>query len=233
MLIRTGTTCLAIVATLLTLQATANAAEQIRVEDVGKDLQVVRGAVNGALLERGGKILAVYGDPRENRAGVDTVLFTHHRRDVVWAGRALVASGAKAVVPQAELAHFSEVGKFWAEFERKRFHDYAQQTTKVLTEPIPVAQSVKGGETLTWEGLPIRVLDTPGYTRGAVTYLVNSMAGAWLSPATSFTETANSLTFTACRTPFPRRRLVATMATPLAWARWSRACAPSPRSGLT
>ena len=144
----------------------------MRLEEVVKDLQVVHGAVNGALLQRGGKTLAFYGDPRENRAAADMVLFTHHRRDVVWAGRTLVASGAQAVVPKAELAEFSEVHKFWSEFERKRFHDYAQQTTKVLGEPIPVTKSVQEGDILSWEGLPIRVLDTPGYTRGAVSYLV-------------------------------------------------------------
>ncbi|NQV31519.1 MAG: hypothetical protein HQ515_02440, partial [Phycisphaeraceae bacterium] len=37
---------------------------QITTETIGKDLTVVRGAVNGILLDRHGKLLAVYGDPR-------------------------------------------------------------------------------------------------------------------------------------------------------------------------
>ena len=58
------------------------------------DLQVIRGPINGVLLERNGHRLAIYGDPRKEFAQVDTVLFTHHRRDVVWAGRSLVQHGA-------------------------------------------------------------------------------------------------------------------------------------------
>jgi glyoxylase-like metal-dependent hydrolase (beta-lactamase superfamily II) len=150
----------------------SRASEQPPVEHLGGGLTVVRGAVNGVLIERGGKRLAVYGDPRDRPAAVDTVLFTHHRRDVVWAGRPLVASGARAVVPEAEIAEFSGVQAFWSAFQRARFHDYAQRTTKVLAEPMAVAQPVRGGQTITWEGLPIRVLDTPGYTRGSVTYSV-------------------------------------------------------------
>ncbi|MHB8864769.1 MAG: MBL fold metallo-hydrolase [Pirellulaceae bacterium] len=155
-----------------TLASSLQAAEGLPSEEIAKGLLVVHGAVNGVLLQRDGKTLAVYGDPRENPEPVDTVLFTHHRRDVVWAGRTLVSQGAKAVVPAAEVADFSEVGKFWSSFEQQRFHDYAHKSTKVLVSPMPIWKSVRGGETLTWEGLPIRVLDTPGYTPGAVTYLV-------------------------------------------------------------
>jgi len=140
--------------------------------NLGKGLTIVRGAVNGALLKRGEKILAVYGDPREKPAPVDTVLFTHHRRDVVWAGRALVERGARAVVPAREAVYFRDVEQLWKKFATSRFHDYSQQTTKILTRSLNVERTIQGGETLQWEGIPIRVLDTPGYTRGAVSYLL-------------------------------------------------------------
>jgi len=159
-------------ASLLAPAFPAHPREAPALEEITPGLKVVRGAVNGALLERNGKLLAFYGDPRDQPSAVDTVLFTHHRRDVAWAGRGLVSAGAKAVVPQAEAASFAEAPKFWAEFAHKRFHDYAQQTTKLLSEPIPVTQSVRGGDTFDWQGISVRVLDTPGYTRGAVTYLV-------------------------------------------------------------
>lgn len=157
---------------LSSLSSPARSAETTGLEVVAKGLTVVHGAVNGALIERSGKLLAVYGDPRDHPRPVEMVLFTHHRRDVAWAGRPLVRSGARAVVPEAEIALFSEVQTFWSTFHRDRFHDYAQRTTKVLAEPMSVASSVRGGQTLTWEGLPIRILDTPGYTRGSVSYLV-------------------------------------------------------------
>lgn len=162
----------AIVFAVCSLAAAAQAADAPRVEEIATGLKVVRGAVNGALLERSGKTLAIYGDPRENPQPVDTLLLTHHRRDVVWAGRSLVSKGAKAVVPATESAEFVDVGQFWSNFAQQRFHDYSHKTTKVLAEPISVWNTVRGGNTLTWEGLPIRVLDTPGYTRGAVTYLI-------------------------------------------------------------
>jgi glyoxylase-like metal-dependent hydrolase (beta-lactamase superfamily II) len=159
-------------AALLSLWAWLAPASAPAVEELAKGLVVLRGPVNGVLLERGGKRLAVYGDPREQPASADTVLFTHHRRDVVWAGRALVAAGAKAVVPAEEAGLFTEVSRFWSEFDRKRFHDYAQQSTKILGGSLPVARSVRAGESLDWEGLPLKVLASPGYTRGAVSYLL-------------------------------------------------------------
>lgn len=142
------------------------------VEKLTEHLEVVRGPVNGGIIRRGGKTLVVYGDPRANVSSADMVLFTHHRRDVVWAGRALVDGGATPVVPEAEIAHFTGVETFWSEFETKRFQDSAQQTTKILTRSIREPRTVSGGDVLEWEGLEFRVLDTPGYTRGAVSYLV-------------------------------------------------------------
>ena len=158
---------------LLALAPLMLAAREVSVEGLGPNLRVLHGAVNGVLLERNGKTLAVYGDPREQPVAADTVLFTHHRRDVTWAGRGFVAAGARAVVPAKELADFTEVATFWTNFTRKRFHDYTHKSTKVLGNPIPVAKTVQGGDTLTWEGLSIRALDTSGYTRGAVSYLVD------------------------------------------------------------
>jgi len=159
-------------AALLALACAGYPADAPGLEEITPGLKVVPGAVNGTLLERNGKLLAFYGDPREQPAAVDTVLFTHHRRDVVWAGPGLVSAGAKAIVPRAEAASFTNAPSFWAEFASKRFHDYAQQTTKLLAERLPVAQSVRGGDTFHWQDISARVLDTPGYTRGAVTYLV-------------------------------------------------------------
>jgi len=136
-------------------------------------LAVLPGAVNGAFIERNGKLLAVYGDPSGNRPGAGMVLITHARRDVVWAARSLLAKGAKAVVPEKEADLLVRPEKFWGEFREKRFHDYAQRSTKVPIEAIRPDRTVKEGDTLEWEGLSIRVLETPGYTRGAVTYLAD------------------------------------------------------------
>ena len=141
-------------------------------ERLSPHVTLSRGAVNGVALEKDGHKLVVYGDPQQRWDSADLVLFTHSRRDVVWAGRSLVEGGAQAVVPAQEAAQLAEVKSFWADFRDKRFHDYDQQSTKILTEPLPVGRKVQGGETISWQDVPISVLDTPGYTRGAVSYFV-------------------------------------------------------------
>jgi glyoxylase-like metal-dependent hydrolase (beta-lactamase superfamily II) len=141
-------------------------------ESLPPGLSLIPGAVNGAFIQREGKALAVYGDPLGRRPAPDMVLLTEARRDVTWAARGLAQRGTKVVAPEKEAALLTHPEKFWAELREKRFHDYAQQTTKIPVEPIPVSRAVKGGEILPWADLFIRVLDTPGYTRGAVSYLV-------------------------------------------------------------
>jgi glyoxylase-like metal-dependent hydrolase (beta-lactamase superfamily II) len=101
------------------------------------------------------------------------VLFTHGRRDVAWAGRTLVENGAQAVVPAREKEHFTDVGAFWSSFWDTRFHDYAQQSTRLLATPQRVDRTVQDGDTLQWQNLAIHVIGTPGYTRGAVSYFVD------------------------------------------------------------
>jgi glyoxylase-like metal-dependent hydrolase (beta-lactamase superfamily II) len=141
------------------------------VRQITLNVTMVEGPVNGLLVNRAGKTLAVYGDPREKPSAVQKVLFTHHRRDVAWAGRTLVERGAEAVIPAGEQPLFSDVAQFWNRFSNARFHDYSQQTSKILTSPVSKTAPVRGGDQIKWEGLDIKVLDTPGYTRHAVSYL--------------------------------------------------------------
>src|SRR5688500_13136578 len=94
------------------------------------------------------------------------VLLTHARRDVV-------ATGQEIVAPAAERELFEHPERFWADLEKSRFHDYAQRSTKVPVRPIRVTHAVSDGDVL--DGTPrIRVIATPGFTRGAVTYLIEA-----------------------------------------------------------
>ena len=137
-------------------------------EVLAPGLTVDRGAVNGVCLERNGRRLVVYGDPRQSGKTADMVLFTHARRDIAWAGRALVHSGAQSIVPAGESAQFTDVADFWTNFWEKRFHDYAQQSTRIITAPLRVDRAVRQDDEIAWQDLTVHVLDTPGYTRGAV-----------------------------------------------------------------
>lgn len=125
------------------------------------------GAVNGLLIS--GKVL-VYGGSEAGAAPVSHVLFTHARRDVVAPAAPLVARGAAAVAPERERALFETPAAFWEEYETKRFHDYSQVSTKILRQPIRVERAVRGGDVLNLGGVRVEVIDTPGYTPGAVSY---------------------------------------------------------------
>ena len=137
-------------------------------------VSVYEGSVNGVFIERNGRSLVIYGDPDGNLKEADKVLFTHSRRDIVWAGRKLVEGGAESLVPQNEVDKFTKVNDFWSAFAKERFHDYGQQSTKILTRPLNVGRPVRGGDTIEWKGMSVQVLDTPGYTRAAVSYFIDT-----------------------------------------------------------
>lgn len=147
------------------------AAVWIQAAPLPQGVRFLPGPVNGVLI---GDKLLVYGDSGTRVKSPAHVLFTHARRDVVWAGARLVANGAAAVVPERERALFEDPSAFWKTYESARFHDYSQVNTKVLREPVRVTRTVKGGEVLVLNGVRIEVVDTPGYTRGAVSYIVEA-----------------------------------------------------------
>lgn len=128
------------------------------------------GPVNGLLI---GQRILVYGDSGSRVQSASHVLFTHARRDVAWAGVRLVGRGAAAIVPEKERELFEDPAAFWKSYETARFHDYSQINTKVLRAAMPVARAVRGGESLHLDGVRIEVIDTPGYSRGAVSYIVH------------------------------------------------------------
>ncbi|MHC4547031.1 MAG: MBL fold metallo-hydrolase, partial [Planctomycetota bacterium] len=134
---------------------------------------VCNNSTNGVFITKNGRILAIYGDPCGNLKKADMVFFTHNRRDVAWAGRELVGNDAVSIVPAKEADSFSKADDFWTSFTKARFHDYHQQTTKIPIKPLRVDHKVNGGDTNNWQELEIKVIDTPGYTRGAVSYFVN------------------------------------------------------------
>jgi len=141
-------------------------------QSLSAHVTVSTGATNGVAVTQNGHRVVIYGDPQRQWSTADMVLFTHSRRDVAWAGRELVENGAKSVVPAKETEQFSKADEFWTAFWDKRFHDYAQQSTRRLTTPLRVDRSVGEGDHISWQDLTVRVMDTPGYTPGAVSYFV-------------------------------------------------------------
>jgi len=136
-------------------------------------VSIYQDTVNGVFIVKNGRTLVIYGDPTGYLKKADKVLFTHSRRDVVWAGRTLVENGAESVVPFSEVGNFTRVDDFWLSFVKDRYHDYKQQTTKILTEPLRADHVARDGDILNWQDISVRVLDTPGYSRGSVSYFID------------------------------------------------------------
>jgi len=143
-------------------------------QKISQSIRISSGPINGVVIERNGKKLVVYGDPEDEIKNADMVLFTDFRRDLVWAGRNLVKKGSIAVAPAGEKPYFTEVDSIWNKYNITRYHDYYCQTTKIGIEPINVSRFVKGDDTIKWQDMIIRVLNTPGYTRESVSYIIES-----------------------------------------------------------
>ena len=132
--------------------------------------------MNRVLIQADSAQLAIYsGGPVAKAADtpIEKLLLTHGRRDVVTAALNLVRSGVAVVAPEREAFALQKSTEYWNAFPQNQFHDYGQQSTKILAQPVVVETWVKGGETVKWRGLGFDVLDTPGYTRGSVSYLVD------------------------------------------------------------
>src|SRR5262249_42213273 len=81
-----------------------------------------------------------------------------------------VEQGAAGVAPEAEKSLFTGVAGFWDQYRSKRFHDYANQSSRILAQPLAIAPTARSGDSI--QG--IHVLETPGETRGAVSYLIEA-----------------------------------------------------------
>jgi glyoxylase-like metal-dependent hydrolase (beta-lactamase superfamily II) len=140
-------------------------------QQLTKSVRISSGPVNGVFIEKGGKTLVIYGDPKDEIKRADMILFTSFRRDVVWAGRNLMQKGSFVVAPAEEKAYFTKGDSIFSGFARSRFHDYYCQTSKICNIPLKVNRFVQGGDILKWQDTDIKVLKTPGYTRGSVSYI--------------------------------------------------------------
>jgi len=174
---RTAAVVLALL--LLSAASPASVAEVVR---LSKDLHVYQGTVNVGILRSGdGALLFECGDgtvadalPGLGIKKVERVLFTHHHRDQACGAARLVKAGAELVVPDAERAWFDNVESYWNDPKTRwdiyNFHPHRL----MLAESVPVAATVKPGDTIDWQGARITVLDTPGHTDGSVSYLVEA-----------------------------------------------------------
>ncbi len=164
---------------LLSVASPASVAEVVR---LSKDLHVYQGTVNVGILCSGDRALLFdcgEGTVADALPGlgvkkVERVLFTHHHRDQACGAARLVEAGAQLVVPDAERTWFDNVESYWND-PKTRWDIYIFHPHRLmLAESVPVAATVKPGDTIDWRGARITVLGTPGHTDGSVSYLVEA-----------------------------------------------------------
>lgn len=138
-------------------------------EELTTNCHVEFGPVNRVSIHAKDARLAIYSGSAKDRA--ECLLLTHGRRDVVTDGTALIRAGVRIIAPERESYALQRPREFWNAFPKNQFHDYSQQSTKILAEPIEVNQWVHDGDTFSWHGIDFQVMETPGYTRGSATYI--------------------------------------------------------------
>ncbi|NNE91672.1 MAG: MBL fold metallo-hydrolase, partial [Verrucomicrobiales bacterium] len=110
----------------------------------------------------------------------DALFLTHSRRDIVEHARAAAGESTEIFAPEESKDTLEGAEQHWQDWWEKRFDYYGQQVTKLPLRNFPAKTYLKDGEEIDWQGLKIRVLETPGYTRDGLTYLVeldgNTMA---------------------------------------------------------
>ena len=150
----------------------AGSAKALRAEGVlGSRISVERGAVNSVTLSSGEARLAVYRRESSAASRVEMLLLTHHRRDLAGRANEGHVEGSSTVAPEAERNWLENPQAFWNDFTKNRFHDYGCFSTKILASPLKGSvRWVHGGDEIQWRDIKLQVIDTPGYTRGSISY---------------------------------------------------------------
>jgi glyoxylase-like metal-dependent hydrolase (beta-lactamase superfamily II) len=139
---------------------------------ISKSVQFYSSSSNCLSIQRNNKSLVIYGDPDNRITQAEQVLVTHARRDITWSAQRLIDRGATVVVPESEANLFTNPLEAWrAVYSTTRLHDYANQGTHFPTTPWSAPRAVKDKDQIDWQGLRFDVIATPGYTRGAVSYM--------------------------------------------------------------
>jgi glyoxylase-like metal-dependent hydrolase (beta-lactamase superfamily II) len=115
-----------------------------------------------------GSHTAVYASPSP-KAPITQLLLTHARRDAVGA----VPPNAYLFVPAQEKELFQEPERFWEQMKMIQFHDYAQISTKIPVHGYANTRAVEDNDQIPVEGATVRAISTPGYTPGAVSYVID------------------------------------------------------------
>jgi glyoxylase-like metal-dependent hydrolase (beta-lactamase superfamily II) len=154
---------------------------KVRLEPISEHVSLYRDAVNVGVIRKNRKALLIdSGDAsilREAKAlglgSLDRVLYTHYHRDQCSGASELKKAGVKIDVPASEVQFFNQATEFWLEANNLLYDSQnIRPEMRVLRESVSVERGLLPGEVLHWEGIPIRVVATPGHTDGSLAYLI-------------------------------------------------------------
>ncbi len=132
------------------------------------NVYIVRQGSHAALVGFGtGDVLKAL--PRIGVSAVDRVLITHHHRNLVQGLADLPDYRFLVTVPRAEAHFFEGVESFWNDVKVYINYDLRSHWN-TLRRSVKVDEKVAGGDSIDWNGIEFRVLDTPGATDHSVSY---------------------------------------------------------------
>ena len=151
-------------------------------EQIASNLYVLDGAVNTGVLVSGNKALLIdccdtVTPERLAVLGVDQVemiLCTQYRRPNTAGVYPFIASGTTIVAPEGERHLLEQPYRYWDDPKQRWWSFPHHPGPLVPVEPVPVDRGVVDGDSIKWSGYRIRVLRTPGATRGGVSYLLEA-----------------------------------------------------------
>lgn len=149
---------------------------------LGPGDHILSGAVNTGVFVRDGVALLIdCGEDvtpealaRLGVARVEVICMTQHRRpNAMGAYRFVEEQDAAVIVSEKDRGLFEETDAYWSNW-KNRWHLYQMQPgPQVLPKSLKVSRTVKKGDTIDWRGLKLSVIDTPGATEGAVSYIAD------------------------------------------------------------
>lgn len=105
------------------------------------------------------------------------ILVTDHIRSLQDNGSwiDIVEPGDEVIAPVKEKDYLSDISKMWSHKWDKHFHDYENQSNDILTRNLPVTAWVDNTfrRIYSKHDIVIECLNTPGPTRGSVSYLIS------------------------------------------------------------
>ena len=83
----------------------------------------------------------------------------------------------KVFAPQGERVHFETAAAYWQDWHNRWHLYHCRPGPQAPLNDIPIHGTVKEGDIIEWGGFSVQVLDTPGMTDGAVSYIVHANEG--------------------------------------------------------